>query len=24
MPDWADPAWGRRVHDYYGARAYRE
>jgi len=24
MPDWADPAWGRRVHDYYGARAYWE
>jgi hypothetical protein len=24
MPDWADPTWGRRVHDYYGARAYWE
>jgi hypothetical protein len=24
MPDWADPTWGRSVHDYYGARAYWE
>jgi len=23
-PDWADPTWGRRVDDYYGAGAYRE
>jgi hypothetical protein len=21
MPDWADPTWGRSVHDYYGGRA---
>jgi hypothetical protein len=23
-PDWADPTWGRSLHDYYGARAYWE
>lgn len=21
-PDWADPVWGRSVHDYYGAPGY--
>jgi hypothetical protein len=21
-PDWADPVWGRGVHDYYGAPGY--
>jgi hypothetical protein len=24
MPDWADPTWGRSLHDYYGARGYWE
>jgi len=23
-PDWADPTWGRSLHDYYGARGYWE
>jgi hypothetical protein len=21
-PDWSDPRWGQRVHDYYGGRPY--
>jgi hypothetical protein len=24
MPDWADPTWGRSLHDYYGGRAGRD
>jgi hypothetical protein len=23
-PEWADPTWGRSVHDYYGVRGYWE
>ena len=23
-PDWADPTWGRSLHEYYAARGFRE